>query len=227
MTHVGESVILLHGLGRTRLSMLLLQNKLTNKGYRVWNCSYPSTRKSIEELSFVVGKAVRECQNAGSTSIHFVTHSLGGILVRKYFQDNFIPEAKRVVMLCPPNHGSEVVDRYKKSWWFQAATGMAGQQLGTNKDSLPNQLQAIALEVGIIAGTKSSDPWFSPLFSGINDGKVSVTSAELPEMKDFLLVQYGHTLMMNSNEVIDQVCAFLKNGRFDRNSIAIDIDRRS
>jgi triacylglycerol lipase len=161
MTYVGESVILLHGLGRTHFSMLLLHNRLTNKGYHVWNCSYPSTRKSIEELSFVVGEAVRECQNAGFTVIHFVTHSLGGILVRKYFQDNFISEAKRMVMLCPPNHGSEVVDRYKESWWFQAATGVAGQQLGTNEDSLPNQLSSIALEIGVIAGTKSNDPWFS------------------------------------------------------------------
>jgi triacylglycerol lipase len=211
-----DCVVLLHGMGRTHLSMLRLQSSLESDGYEVWNRSYPSTRNTIVQLAPVVGEAVQDCRKRQTRQIHFVTHSLGGILVRAYFQNHAVPEARRIVMLGPPNHGSQAVDSYRDSWWFRKATGPAGQQLGTGPDSAPNRLAPIRLEVGIIAGTKSSDPWFSNLFQEAHDGKVSVSSAKLPEMKDFLLVESGHTFMMNSNEVIRQVKVFLRIGAFDK-----------
>lgn len=211
-----DCVVLLHGMGRTHFSMLRLQSSLQDAGYEVWNRSYPSTRNTIEQLVPVVGDAVQDCRKRQARQIHFVTHSLGGILVRAYFQDHEVPEARRIVMLGAPNHGSEAVDSYKNRWWFRKATGPAGQQLGTDPGSVPNRLAPIRLEVGIIAGTKSSDPWFSNLYQETHDGKVSVSSAKLPEMKDFLLVESGHTFMMNSSEVIRQVKLFLRTGAFGK-----------
>ena len=114
--------MLLHGLGRTRLSMRALQRDLENSGFCVWNKSYPSTKKSIEELSCVVGQAIAECTEKNATSIHFVTHSLGGILVRHYFQHHSIPNIGKVVMLGPPNHGSDIVDHCRDKWWLIAAS---------------------------------------------------------------------------------------------------------
>lgn len=134
--------------------------------------------------------------------IHFVTHSMGGILVRQYFRDHAVPEADRVVMLAPPNHGSAMVDANRDRWWFRAATGPAGQQLGTAADSLPNTLPPLPLEVGIIAGRR--------------DGKVAVDSARLAEMKDMRIVDSAHTLIMNSPAVIREVKAFLGNGAFQK-----------
>lgn len=213
-----ECVVLLHGLGRTEFSMSRIENELKRDGYLVVNHSYPSTSKGISELSSAVGTSIDRCRAMSSTRIHFVTHSLGGILVRAYFQTNTAPDAHRVVMLGPPNHGSEVVDMHSDEWWFKLFTGPAGQQLGTTGDeSIPIQLNPIPLDIGIIAGTASVDPLFYFLFDKPNDGKVSVESAMLPEMKDFMTVSNDHTFMMYSSDVIRQVKAFLRNGEFDRN----------
>ncbi|MGH8441485.1 MAG: esterase/lipase family protein [Nevskiaceae bacterium] len=211
-----DCVVLLHGLGRSHLSMALLEFSLENSGYTVWNKGYPSTRDTVEKLAPVVGEAVEACRAQRATKIHFVTHSMGGILVRAYFSDHQVPEAGRVVMLAPPNRGSEIVDAYRDRWWFKWVNGPAGQQLGTAADSLPNTLPPLKLEVGIVAGRRSSDPWFSELYDGDHDGKVSVVSTRLPEMKEQLVVDSGHTFMMNSPEVIRQVKAFLRDGAFQK-----------
>lgn len=212
-----ECVVLLHGLGRTELSMARLESELEKSGYLVVNETYPSLTKDIPELSSVVGTAIETCRSKRVTSIHFVTHSMGGILVRVYFQTHRVPEAKRMVMLGPPNHGSEVVDEHHEAWWFRMATGPAGQQLATSGDqSIPSQLKEIPLDIGIIAGTESIDPLLDDTLPRPNDGKVSVQSAMLPEMKDFVTIPVDHTFMVYSPSVITQVKAFLADGKFRR-----------
>ena len=195
-----DCVVLLHGLGRTHLSMTALQFALENAGYEVWNEGYPSRRTTVEALAPGVGAAIDDCRARGAARVHFVTHSMGGILVRAYFRDRRVPDAGRVVMLAPPNRGSAIVDANRDKWWFRMATGPAGQQLGTGPDSLPNTLPPLPLEVGVIAGRY--------------DGKVSIRSTRLPEMKDHLIVDDAHTFLMNAPTVIRQVQAFLKEGSF-------------
>jgi triacylglycerol lipase len=212
---VAECVVLLHGLGRTSLSMIALQAALVSDGYAVWNKGYPSKSAPVAQLSAVIGDAVAECRDRGAPRIHFVTHSMGGILVRDYLGRHDIAGAGRVVMLAPPNHGSEVVDAYRDRWWFRWATGPAGQQLGTDDRSIQHGLPPLRIEVGVIAGRTSSDPWFGGLFQDAHDGKVSVASAALPEMKEMLVVDSGHTGMPYSPTVIGQVRAFLRNGAFE------------
>jgi pimeloyl-ACP methyl ester carboxylesterase len=197
-----ECVVLLHGLGRTQFSMLLLERSLERAGYTVWNEGYPSRSATVQQLAPVVGRAIEACRTHRPAKIHFVTHSMGGILVRAHFRDHVVPEAGRVVMLAPPNRGSAIVDAHRERWWFRAATGPAGQQLGTGADSLPNTLPPLALEVGIIAGRY--------------DGKVPVSSTQLPEMKEQLIVDHAHTFIMNSPDVIRQVKAFLRDGAFQK-----------
>lgn len=208
--------ILLHGLGRGPSSLNKMQHALMSRGYAVWNEGYDSTSATIEELSPVIDRGMRFCEEKGATRIDFVTHSMGGILVRHYFQGRSAAKVGAVVMLAPPNHGSEVADRYRDSWWFRWGMGPAGQQLGTGPDSLPRRLAPIPISVGVIAGTRTSDPWFSFLFEGENDGKVSVESTKLAEMKDHLRVRAGHTFLMRSDEVIRQSLYFLENSRFQR-----------
>ncbi|MCO5143163.1 MAG: alpha/beta hydrolase [Oligoflexia bacterium] len=207
-------VILLHGLGRSASSMSKIENYMKKQGFVVWNESYPSTEKTIESLALIISNAIQFCEGQNKEKIYFVTHSLGGVLVRQYYQEKADPRVEAVVMLAPPNKGSEVVDEYKKSWWFRRFLGKAGMQLGTDAKSLPNQLKAISLDIGIIAGTVSSDPWFSYLFTGENDGKVSVESTKLDEMRAFVKMPVGHTFIMDSDEVIDQVYFFMLNKAF-------------
>jgi hypothetical protein len=212
----GECVVVLHGMGRTAVSMRKLENFLGESGYRVVNRGYPSTSKTVEEIAGTsVPEAIAECGERPA-KIHFVTHSLGGIVTRYYLQSQEIPQGSRIVMLSPPNKGSEIADRFHDAAWYQWLTGPPGQQLKTDADSLPNRLQPIAYETGIITGRSTLEPWFSRLIPGEDDGKVSVASARLDEMKDFLVVDHGHTFIMSSEDVLQQVLYFLRNGKFLR-----------
>jgi len=212
-----ECVIVLHGLGRTAFSMNLIEDALVSENYLVWNGGYPSTSGDIEELSeTAITDGLDFCDQNKTVSVHFVTHSLGGILVRQYLQHHTISNLGRVVMLSPPNHGSEVVDLLKDYTIYQFVLGPAAQQLGTDKDSLTEQLRPVKGEIGIITGVSSSDPWFSPVIPGDDDGKVSVESAKLDEMSDFITVDNGHTFIMRDETVIKQILHFLREGRFYR-----------
>lgn len=212
-----DCVILLHGLGRTSRSMRTLEKELEKGGYLVVNESYPSRKHGIKNLTGFVGDGIAQCRKHGVRNIHFVAHSLGGILVRNYFQTNVVPEAGRVVMLGPPNHGSEVADKYKNRYWFRKFTGPAGQEVGTGPDGIPNKLKPVPLEIGIIAGTESLDPWFSGVVPKPNDGKVSVANTRLAEMKDFITVAHSHAFLCSSKAVIRQVKHFLSQGNFEHN----------
>ena len=212
-----ECVVLLHGLARSEKSLLKLEGFLENKSFCVVNIGYPSREKTIQELSVeVLPKAIEQCRTLNASKIHFVTHSMGGILVRYYLEHNEVPKLGRVVMLSPPNSGSEVVDKLRDKRIFKWINGPAGQQLGTDAGSLPRTLSSPDYEVGIITGDKTINPILSLLIPGKDDGKVSVESAKLQGMKDFLIVHRTHPFIMNDEKVLQQVIAFIKNGKFTR-----------
>ena len=207
--------ILLHGLGRSEGSMEKLADRLEEAGFQAINVDYPSTVYPIEALA---GKAIAPAldQCAGSDAVHFVTHSMGGILVRQYLSRVTVPNLGRVVMLGPPNKGSEVVDTLRDAPGFHAILGDAGLQLGTEEESVPNRLGPANFEVGIIAGTRSVNPVLSQIIPANDDGKVSVESTRLKGMSDHLEMPVTHVFMMQSDEVIAQVIHFLRFGRFQR-----------
>ena len=173
-------VILLHGMGDSPTSMQKIEAFLLSKGYKTLNVGYPSTSESIERIAEEhVADAVATCRLNPVDRIHFVTHSLGGIVVRQYLQAHSLPEGSRLVMLAPPNQGSEVVDYVKDFFAYKWIHGPPGQELGTTPDSTPNKLKPIDIEVGVIAGDKSLNPIFSGLIPGPDDGRVSVERAKL------------------------------------------------
>ncbi len=210
-----ECVILLHGLARTPRSMKKLETYLAAKGYHVINAGYPSTHEKIQSLAEkYVPEAINACQRFQPEKIHFVTHSLGGILVRQYLQNHSLPETSRIVMLGPPSRGSELADYLKGLWFYKWRNGPAGQELGTDPRSVPNSLNPVTGEIGIIAGNRSFNPLFSQLIPGPDDGKVSVARAGLKEMKDFIVIPATHTFVMNHPQAMFQVLSFLEKGRF-------------
>ncbi len=215
--HNNEFVILLHGMGRTKRSMRKLEKHLLSKGYKTLNPGYPSTNKSIKSIAEEnIPAIVAKCRKQKASRIHFVTHSLGGIVVRQYLQTNSLPKGSRIVMMAPPNHGSEIADYLKGFFLYKWLNGPAGQELGTDKHSVPNILKPIKAEVGIITGNKNLNPLFSSLISGQDDGKVSVESAKLDGMKDFIVLPCNHTFIMKDKAVMEQVVFFLGHGKFDR-----------
>jgi pimeloyl-ACP methyl ester carboxylesterase len=214
-----EYVILLHGLCRTSRSMLPMHRALAQAGYNVLNVDYPSRSASIETLGeTAVAKAVGDCERAGAVKIDFVTHSLGGILVRSYLARHAIAALGRVVMLAPPNQGSEVVDKLGALWLFKKINGPAGDELGTGPDSTPNKLGPANFCTGIIAGNRSINWINSLMISGANDGKVSVERTKLDGMAGHIVIPATHPFIMRNRTAIRQTLSFLKSGRFDASS---------
>jgi hypothetical protein len=216
-------VILLHGLARTTSSMNKMEDLLSNAVYFVRNKAYPSREKSIDELAAeVIPAAIEGCTEVGAQPIHFVTHSLGGILIRYFLETNDLEDLGRVVMLSPPNQGSEIVDKISGVPGYELVNGPAGMELGTDEDDVPLQLGPAKFDVGIITGSRSVNLILSLLIPGDDDGKVSIERARLEGMADFLIVPHSHPFIMKSTEVIRQVIFFIEHGRFDTDESATD-----
>jgi len=208
-----DCVILIHGLSRTENSFSKMERALSDSGYVVINNSYPSSKHKIETLAEdFISNSILEC--SPSEKIHFVTHSLGGILVRQYLSSNSVDNLGRIVMLAPPNKGSEITDNLKDNFLYKMINGPAGGQLGTDSTSVPNKLGPAGFELGVIAGTKSINPILSSMLPNPNDGKVSVESTKLEGMTDHIEISVSHTFILRDDDVIDQVTHFLKNGEF-------------
>jgi pimeloyl-ACP methyl ester carboxylesterase len=210
-----ECVILLHGLARSDSSMKTMAAELNNTGYTAINYDYPSTQHSVEKLADdAISDALPQCPE--QSTVHFVTHSMGGILVRQYLSQHSIENLGRVVMLGPPNQGSEVVDTLHNMPGYELINGPAGHQLGTDIDSIPNKLGPANFELGIIAGTRSINLILSTMLPSTDDGKVTVENTKLEGMKDHIALPVTHPFMMKNQDVIEQVIHFLKSGTFKK-----------
>lgn len=217
-----ELVVLLHGLARSAGSMDAMSGALEDAGFEVCNIGYPSTELPIDTLaSDIVLPEIRDCVGPEPRAVNFVTHSMGGIIVRQLRAVDSGLRFGRVVMLGPPNRGSEIVDALGDLALFEWLNGPAGQQLGTGDGSVPHALGATDLEVGVIAGRRSINLMLSMIIPGEDDGKVAVENTRLDGMRDFLVVSVSHPFLMKSPYVIRQAIHFLRSGRFDHEAQTI------
>ncbi|MFK8054394.1 MAG: esterase/lipase family protein [Woeseiaceae bacterium] len=209
-----EWVVFLHGLARSGKSMRRIAAAFQDAGYNTCIVDYPSTDRPIETLARDhVAPAIRE-QVPGDRRVHFVTHSMGGILVRQLDHDAALPRMGRVVMLSPPNGGSEVVDKIGGFAPFGWVNGPAGRQLGTGADSVPNRLGPVGFELGVITGRRSINWILSTMIDGPDDGKVSVERAKIEGMSDFRVIAATHPFIMKKPEAIQLALQFMATGSF-------------
>lgn len=208
-----ECVVLLHGLARVSNSMGELETKLSRAGYSAISINYPSRKHGIDVLApNAVGRGISECGSVNA--IHFVTHSLGGILVRYYLEQNNIENLGRVVMLGPPNQGSEIVNGMLAVPGFKFFGGPTGIALGSGEGHIPDSLGPVEFDLGVIAGNTNINPLSLLFIRGENDSIVSVESTKVDGMNAHLVLPVTHTFMMRNNEVIDNVIHYLKTGSF-------------
>jgi pimeloyl-ACP methyl ester carboxylesterase len=196
--------------------MKLLEGRLADSGYRVHNLAYPRRADAIEEIVAEVHRKFIDCCSHGTGEIHFVTHSLGGLVLRAYLAKHRPRNLGRAVMLAPPNGGSEIVDRFRGWGLFRTILGPMAPQLGTGPDDLPARLPVLDCEVGVIAGNHWINPLGPMVLPAPHDGTVSVNRTHLAGMKDHLVVPHTHTFIMNSKQVARQVIHFLRHGKFER-----------
>lgn len=192
-----------------------MADALQAAGYSTVNVDYPSQSGSVEEIAPVaVNIGLTQCRSTGAGRIHFVTHSLGGILLRYQNEQSPVPDLGRVVMLGPPNQGSELIDKTRDWPGFEILTGDAGAQLGTGPDSVPLTLGPVNFELGVIAGTGTINVFASAMLPDPDDGKVSVASTRVDGMNDFLVVDNSHRYIIRSEVVIRNTVSFLRTGAF-------------
>ncbi len=208
-----QTVILLHGLARTSRSMRKLEKALQQAGYQTRNIDYPSRQFNIADLSEqLIPEALKNIPS--STTVHFVTHSLGGIVLRQYQQHHPINNLGRVVMLGPPNHGSQIADWLQPCTLYHKFFGPVAAELGTDTNSPLKQLGATDFELGVIAGSRAFNILCAPFLPKPNDGQVTVESTRLAGMRDHICLPVSHPFMMSRKTVIRQVIWFLQYGHF-------------
>jgi len=124
-----ESIVLLHGLGRGPWAMKVLERRLSAAGYEVHNLAYPRRASSMEEIVEAVHAQYVACCSRNGGQVNFVTHSMGGLVVRAYLAEYHPENVGRIVMLAPPNGGSEIVDGLRDWWLFRVLLGPIAPQL--------------------------------------------------------------------------------------------------
>lgn len=213
-----DTVVLLHGIGHTRWNMMGVEKALRRAGFDTINISHPSLSKDIGALAgFVNERLEKEKLLDRPGRVHFVTHSLGGLVARRYLDQhrNDIPPEKmgRLVMLAPPNGGSEVADFMKNFPPYRWVFGPAGQELTTAARATDTTQPWY--ETGVIAGT-TGWPYIvaDRLIEGDHDGRVAVEKTKLPGMTDFTTVPATHSFISWRGDVHEQIVRFLRDGKF-------------
>ena len=212
-TTTGDTVVLLHGLGRGESAMWLMAHRIEKAGFNVIRVGYDSLDASPEAIVSSVTHDIDACCKALPGSVHFVGHSLGGLLIRAYLAENLVPNRGRVVLIGTPNSGTPLVDRYRDSWWMELA-GPTANALGTGPGGFPQSLPPPDYPVGIIAGIQQG-VLVKHIIPEASDGMVPVESTKLEGMVDFIIIETGHSFMRYDDEVAAQTIAFLMRGRFD------------
>jgi pimeloyl-ACP methyl ester carboxylesterase len=215
-----DGVVLLHGIGRTALSFRKMQLALEHADFATLNLDYASRRKALEGLAEDIHPAIQHFADRIDGSIHFVGHSMGGLLARVYIARHRPKRLGRVVMLGTPNSGSEIVDRLKNFGPYRAFFGPAGQQLGTQRDATIEALfPPLDYPAGIVAGNRSIDPLASRFLPRPHDGRVSIANTKLEGMADHVVVAASHPWLVRNSEAIAQTIAFLREGRFNPSTV--------
>jgi triacylglycerol lipase len=208
-------VVLLHGLLRTSQSMEWIAQDLRKAGYRVVVPDYAGTRRTIPEHADWLNDFI---QDLPCDSVYLVTHSLGGLIARDYLSRYQPEKVKKLVMITPPNHGSERADHFRKNIFYRWIFGKVAQSVTSDSLLGPDNLGIPTCPFGIIAGGKGKSG-FDKDIPGNNDGVLSVRKTYLKGAQDFLIINASHNNILLKKETSDNIISFLKSNHFINHSL--------
>jgi len=203
-----ETVVLVHGLFMPAISMLALAWRLRRCGFRPVLFGYRARRAGV------AGAAARlHAFAAGqpAETVHFVAHSLGGLVVRRLFEDHPDQRPGRVVTLGTPHGGSEVARRLAARRWGRWLLGRSYAE-GLSGAAAPWDS---CRELGVVAGSRPVGAgWLFASLPRPHDGTVALSETRLAGVSDQQVLPVSHTQMLVSAAVAEAVCRFLRHGRF-------------
>jgi triacylglycerol lipase len=214
-----EAVVLLHGMGRSWLSMALLGRRLSRHGYEVHLFGYSPRRTTIDDLSCALQSFIDDRVEA--EAYHLIGHSLGNIIVRNGFRFRYRPSLSRIVMLAPPNGPAALASSLRENRLYRWWTGDSGQKLGDVEFYRTLPVPSVAF--GILAGDRGHGLGFEEP----NDGVVRVANTRLEGMSDWLVLHHAHTFIMLASDTSEMCARFLRTGRFQDGTAALPERNRS
>ena len=207
--------ILLHGITKDSASMADMARALSDRGYHTVNLDYPSREHPIEVLATeTIPRGLAACEDAGAQPVHFVAHSMGGLLVRYYFEKRDVSDIASVVMLGTPNQGSRLGNFLSCIPWIKDVNGPAGKQMGIDPRSVPSRLGPVRFPLGVVAGTRSFNPLFAAIIDGDDDGRVGLPSTYVEGTCARVTYPLTHDALSDDPRVIEQVVTYLETGTF-------------
>ncbi len=209
-----KAVVLLHGIVRSKDSLAIPVQHLQAAGYECLNINYPSRIGSIDEFSQQVHGILNKRPDISEVS--FVTHSMGGLILRKVLADTTQPwrqqmTLKNAVLMFAPNQGAHKANLWHKKWWYQCIFGPAGEELTSEH---AQALPLLPMHTGIIIGQQLSETGKSRIIPGNDDGTVGVEECKLAGVKHYAYHPVGHTYGMNKEPVLADIVSFVNDGVF-------------
>lgn len=217
-----EKIILVHGYGRTASAMNTYESYFEKHGYQVFSIGYGSLTQEIGDIQNEFDAKVDQVLNDIDDRVHFVGHSMGGLMIRSYLGKKRPKNMGNVVIVGSPSQGTEAVE-YLRSKWYFPLLGPALPSLSTRNSAFLSSLIKPNYNLGVIAG-KVSYGNRSQMFTGENDGLVSVESTKVEGMKDFVLMPESHYSLRQSEEVMKQILHFLRAAEFTKEPLVLSTE---
>lgn len=213
----GDYLVVLHGWTTGYDNMRDACRFFQRAGYHVVSLRYPVRKATPATLinDHIRPGIAKHCTDP-ERQIHFLTHSLGGVLLREYLRTDRPDKLGKVVMLGAPNNGIELVDRLVDRRGFARFFGPTVVELRTGEDSWPRRLGKADFPLGIIMGnTRLRVPFTSRFLPGSDDGIVSAQSGQLEGMRQLIEVSAFHTALAVRPAILQRAEQFFRTGSFD------------